>query len=211
MKTLAALISFSILGVLYIGSTFCQNHKSSCEERVIIENKIDVFEYLDETQEALEESLQGLSGEQMQFIIDENSWSAAQIIEHINIVEFSLKSLLESRVSENTSTMNEEVEMTDEEVVQFITDRSKKIPTQDQFKPSNKFKNADEAIEAFKDQREELVDWLKDSEVDMRSFVNEFPFGKIDGYQTLLFMAGHTARHTAQIEELKKDPNFPED
>ena len=55
-----------------------------------------------------------------------------------------------------------------------------------------------------------IVDWLKDSDVDMRNYVNEFPFGKIDAYQTVLFMAGHTSRHTAQIEEVKSNPDFPQ-
>ena len=31
----------------------------------------------------------------------------------------------------------------------------------------------------------------------------------IDAYQWLLLLAAHSARHTAQIEEVKADPNFP--
>jgi 60 kDa SS-A/Ro ribonucleoprotein len=38
---------------------------------------------------------------------------------------------------------------------------------------------------------------------------NDFPFGKIDTYQTILFMAAHSRRHTAQIEEILNNPGFP--
>jgi len=31
----------------------------------------------------------------------------------------------------------------------------------------------------------------------------------MDAYQWLLLISAHSARHTAQIEEVKADPNFP--
>ncbi len=171
----------------------------------------DIFGYLDETKESLEASLDDLSAEQMQFRPDDESWSVAQIVEHIIIVEGALKSMLETRIQagENLDKKSE-IKMSDEDVVALITNRSEKIQTQDQFQPSGKFSEADEAIEAFMDQRGAIVDWLEGAEVDMRNYVNEFPFGMIDAYQTVLFMAGHTERHTAQIEEVKANPDFPE-
>jgi hypothetical protein len=33
--------------------------------------------------------------------------------------------------------------------------------------------------------------------------------GELDAYQWMLFMAAHSKRHLAQIEEVKADPNFP--
>ena len=108
------------------------------------------------------------------------------------------------KAGENTD-MKSDIKMSDEEVVGFITDRSVTIQTQDQFKPSGKFGSSDDALDAFQNQREAIVDWLKDSDVDMRNYVNDFPFGKIDAYQTVLFMAGHTERHTAQIEKVKSN------
>ena len=34
-------------------------------------------------------------------------------------------------------------------------------------------------------------------------------FGTLDLYQWVLLSAGHTARHTQQIEEVKRSPGFP--
>lgn len=211
MKTLVAFLSLLFFGALYIGNNLCAKSESICKEKILVQNEIDIFEYLEETEEALLESTQDLTDEQMQYKSDANSWSVAQIIEHINIVEGSLKSMLENKIKEGAAKTKPDVKMTDEQVVEMITNRSKPVQTQDQFQPSDKFKTSDEALEVFKDQREEIVDWLKDSDADMRSIANAFPFGTIDGYQSVLFMAGHTARHTAQIKELKSDPGFPED
>ena len=36
-------------------------------------------------------------------------------------------------------------------------------------------------------------------------------FGTLDGYQWLLLLSTHSERHTAQIEEVKADPNFPKE
>lgn len=211
MKTLVAFLSFVFFGAIYMGNNLCAGTETICKEQIIVQNEIDIFEYLEETEEALVESTQDLTDEQMQYKPDADSWSVAQIIEHINIVEGSLKSMLESKIKEGAPTMKPDIKMTDEQIVEMITNRSQQIQTQDQFQPSGKFESSDEALEAFKDQREDIVDWLKDSDADMRSFANDFPFGTIDGYQSLLFMAGHTARHTAQIEEVKNDPGFPEE
>jgi hypothetical protein len=35
------------------------------------------------------------------------------------------------------------------------------------------------------------------------------PFGWIDGYQLYLFIAGHSKRHTQQLNEVKANPSFP--
>ena len=209
MKILITFLSLAFFSSDFVKYEPCGKSQVQKESMEMISNS-DIFEYLEETREALEESVSGLSEEQMTYHTSDESWSVAEIVEHIIIVEGALKGMLEQRIKAGeTLDQKEEVKMTDEEVVGFITDRSGKIQTQDQFQPSGQFSEADEALAAFKDQREGIVDWLKESNADMRNYVNEFPFGKIDAYQTVLFMAGHTSRHTAQIEELKSDPEFP--
>ncbi len=209
MKILITFLSLAFFSSDFVKHESCQGTKENTMAMSQI-METDIFEYLDETKDALQEEVNGLSQDQMSFKATEDSWSVAEIVEHIIIVEGALKSMLEARIAAGeTPDQKAEVKMTDEEIVGFITDRSSQIKTQDQFQPSGKFSEADEALEAFKDQREDIVDWLKDSDVDMRNYVNEFPFGKIDAYQTVLFMAGHTARHVAQIEEIRSDPEFP--
>ncbi|MBA3987430.1 MAG: hypothetical protein H0X63_12870 [Flavobacteriales bacterium] len=44
---------------------------------------------------------------------------------------------------------------------------------------------------------------------DLRNHINDSRAGAIDAYQSLLFIAGHCARHTLQIEEIKQAGGFP--
>lgn len=172
----------------------------------------DLFEYLEETRENLENSVKNLSEEQMKFKPGPDRWSIAECVEHIIIVENALNTTLQEKLM---GPEDEDVEiqtsMEDDEMLNMINDRSSKIKTSSNFEPTGSFSSADEAIEAFEDQREEIVDALKDSDADLRNYLFEMPFGKMDGYQLVLFMAGHTARHTQQIEEVKTSPGFPED
>ena len=56
------------------------------------------------------------------------------------------------------------------------------------------------------------MDFINDqTEEDLRNHISDSPFGPVDGYQSLLFIAGHMARHTLQIEEVMQAENFPEE
>lgn len=208
------LISFLVLAFFSSEYEMKRNCNSSTTENKVrteyTSTKTDAIKYLKKTRKELEKSVKGLSKEQMTYKPEDGGWSVAEIVEHIIIVEGALKGMLEGKIKAGENLdQKAEVKMTDEQVVGLITDRSSSIQTQDQFQPTGKFSESKEAIEAFDSQRENIVDWLKDSDADMRNYVNEFPFGKIDAYQTVLFMAGHTERHTAQIEEVKSASNFP--
>lgn len=174
--------------------------------------KTDLFEYLEETKENLEESVKGLSEEQMTFKAAPDQWSVAECVEHIITVENALNSMLQEKLSgPEDEDAQSQVSMSDDQILAFINDRSSKVKTSPEFEPNDKYSNSDEALEAFNDQREDIVDALKDSDANMRNYILDMPFGKLDAYQVVLFMAGHTARHTQQIEEVKSNPDFPED
>ena len=45
---------------------------------------------------------------------------------------------------------------------------------------------------------------------DLRGHAAPHPaFRMLDGYQWILLLSGHAARHTAQIEEVKRAPGYP--
>ena len=49
--------------------------------------------------------------------------------------------------------------------------------------------------------------WTED---DLRNRYFDFPFGKADSYQIILFLSGHTKRHTDQIKEVIANEKFPQ-
>ena len=51
---------------------------------------------------------------------------------------------------------------------------------------------------------------LAQGDADMRAHAAQHPgFGMIDTYGWMLFLSGHTERHTLQIDEVKANPDFP--
>jgi hypothetical protein len=53
---------------------------------------------------------------------------------------------------------------------------------------------------------------VKTTQEDLRDHLFDHPvpvIGTLDGYQWIMLISGHTRRHTAQILEVKADPNFP--
>ncbi|MBE8723096.1 hypothetical protein C4F40_20440 [Sphingobacterium sp. Ka21] len=64
--------------------------------------------------------------------------------------------------------------------------------------------------EYYSDCRQPVIDYIRKADAkDLRNHINDYPTGVVDGYQGLMFIAAHCARHTKQIEEIKADTNFP--
>jgi len=84
-----------------------------------------------------------------------------------------------------------------------------KIKTQKPFEPTGKFGSHEATLETFEAKRSANIEFVKNTEDDLRNRVQQLPFGTVDAYQIILFMAAHTERHVRQIEEIINNENFP--
>ena len=58
--------------------------------------------------------------------------------------------------------------------------------------------------------RDKTIAWTKATTEDLRAHAAPHPaFGPLDAHQWILLVAGHSARHTAQIEEVKTAAGYP--
>jgi hypothetical protein len=167
--------------------------------------------YLEETRSNLLSTVAGLSEQQLNFKAAPDRWSIKECIQHIAIAEINLWKMLETGLKAGPNPeKRSEIKATDEEMVKFMTDRSKKFQAPETFKPENShFANADDALASFKENREKLIKFTKNTKEDLRNYVIQLPVGMADAYQLVLLIAGHSNRHTQQIAEVKADPNFP--
>lgn len=155
--------------------------------------------------------LEGLSEEQLNYKPSEDAWSIAECVEHLAISETTIpKSIAVAVQTTADVSRRSEVAMSDDELVAMITDRSSKIKTSEPFEPSGKFGSYEETLQAFLDKRQENINYISTTESDLRNHYSEFPFGTVDAYQVVLFMSGHTERHTKQMQEVMEDPGFPQ-
>jgi hypothetical protein len=164
-----------------------------------------------QTEAGVINSIVGLSDAQLNFKPAPDKWSVLDCVKHIAITEQSLWQMTNGAI---TAAANPEkradVKATDEQVVQMIESREKKVKTAPPMEPQNTpYKSLHEAMESFVKDRSKLVNYIKTTDADLRNRVVTMPFASFDSYQMILFIAAHSNRHTQQIEEVKADPNFP--
>jgi len=168
-------------------------------------------DFLKETRSDLTKSVKGLSEAQLKFKTAPGRWSVEDCMKHIAAAEMGLRQMLDNNLKQPaTPEKRSEVKVTDENLIKMIENRTNKAQAPEQLRPENTpFKSADEALTSFKDNRDKLLDFVKNTKEDLRNHIVELPFGKIDAYQMVLFISAHSNRHTQQIKEVMNDANFP--
>lgn len=176
-------------------------------------NKVDrkkASAHLKTTQKILMKSVKGLSEAQLNFKADADSWSIADCVEHLAITEKSIFSLTEVAMKgEANPALRKELKFTDDQIIGLITSRDQKAKTRPEGEPKGNFGTFAGSTAEFKTLRKQNIKYVKTTSDDLRNHFFDFPFGKIDAYQVILFMSGHTARHTAQIQEIMANSAFP--
>lgn len=168
-------------------------------------------ELLLQTEAGVINSVIGLSDAQLNFKPAPDKWSVADCIKHIAITEQSLWQMTNGTIQAAANPeKRSEVKATDEQVVQMIESRERKVKTAPQMEPQNTpYKSMEDAMKSFIADRSKLVQYVKSTDADLRNHVATLPFASFDCYQMILFIAAHSNRHTQQIEEVKADANFP--
>jgi hypothetical protein len=166
---------------------------------------------LQQTEDGVIKSIQGLSDAQLNFKPAPDKWSVLDCVKHIAVTEQSLWQMTNGAITAAANPeKRSEVKATDEQVVKMIESREKKVKTYPSMEPQNTpYKSLDEALTSFTTDRAKLIDYVKTTDADLRNHVVTMPMASFDSYQMILFIAAHSNRHTQQIEEVKADPNFP--
>jgi hypothetical protein len=163
--------------------------------------------HLSATRDVLVEVVAGLSPLQWSFRPTYESWSIAEILEHLVLIEGRVHTLIGnmSNAPEAEST-GKQIEM-DEIILNEVPKRSTKVKAPEPVCPEGRW-SCDEALQCFITSRDRTMQLL-DAPL-LRGRVRPHPlFGPWDGYQWLLATGSHTARHIDQIREIKADVNFP--
>lgn len=173
--------------------------------------KAFITDYFQQTYTGLEQSVSGLTADQLNFKPAEDKWSINQCLEHIVLTERMLFD--EARKTMETPASpkrRKDVKFSDEEIIKGISDRSHKAKAPEELIGKGKYSEVDQALSELKNDRKAVLDYLASRPIsDLRNHVSYSPYGPTDGYHAFLYIAGHTARHTGQIEEIKASPGFP--
>ena len=195
--------------ILFLAVITLFNFKTANTELTQDERTIAI-DQLTKSQDHMMKTMKGLSPVQLNYKSSPTSWSVAECAEHLAISEGLIWGMVEGALKQPADpSKRSEVKMSDEAVVKMITDRTSKIKTQEMFEPKNKFGSLDGSLKEFKEKRQKHIEYVKATQDDLRNRYAQLPFGAIDAYQAILFLAGHSERHTKQMEEVMASAGFP--
>ncbi len=182
-------------------SAFAQQGTLTGSERA------NAVSYLEETKASLLISLEGLTKDQWHFKPAPESWSIADVCEHLILVEKKFFDTVVNNIAKSERETGQRSKYRDDEFMHHIKNRDRKVKTTPEFEPAGKFQSKSEFIKAYKKMRKKTIDYIKTTRDDLRYQLATFSpnLGDIDAYQWFLFITAHNDRHTAQIAAIKKE------
>lgn len=165
-----------------------------------------LLSHLEKSRKEFLASIDGLTTQQWTFKTAPDRWSIAECAEHIAKTEELLFNLVSGQFLK--IPLKEGARMgavDDEKVIARTLDRSQKAKAPEVLHPSGKFGTPDTIPPAFNPLRDRTIAWVKSTQEDLRGRRS----GPMDVYQYVVMLSAHTLRHTAQLNEVKADPNYP--
>jgi len=157
------------------------------------------------------DSVAGLSPAQWNFKPDERTWSVFECAEHIALSEDLIFGGI-SQWSKAPAAPDKQSAVTDDFVLKAVVDRSHKFQAPEPLQPKHQFATPQELLDHFKASRERTIAYVRDTQDDLRAHFFDHPVLKtMDTYQWVLLLSAHSQRHTAQLNEVKANPNFPKE
>ena len=161
--------------------------------------------HLEMTENWLVSELNGLSTAQMTFRMTPDSWSIADVTEHLAIAEPQYWQKVQDSMKQPATT--EKLEATDAGILWYGIDRTNRQKTGEARVPHGTYKTAADALAAFRKLRSTMRDYAQSTGEDLRS--RKLLEGNMDVYQWFLMISAHSQRHILQIREVKAHANYP--
>ncbi|PYR76604.1 MAG: DinB family protein [Acidobacteria bacterium] len=169
-----------------------------------------LVQHLEQTRQAFLQSISGLSDAQWTFKAGPDRWSIAEVAEHIAISETTIFQLVTDKMLTGPAIPPNPTPVSDEKLLASLLDRSTKFQAPEMLKPTNRWATREALTKDFLAARDKTITYVKTTTDDLHGHGGPHPvFKMLDGYQWVLLISGHSARHTAQIEEVKASPGYP--
>jgi hypothetical protein len=164
--------------------------------------------HLDMTAAWLADEVAGLSPAQTEFRRAPETWSIAEVVEHLVLVSEiywkNLQDALKARLKPGATTKSR---MTDADVLWYGIDRTwreQAIPTE---RSPGTLRDVRAAMETYRKNHDRLRQFIATTSADLRAHIVERQGS--DAYQWALLISTHEQRHVLQIREIKADGKFP--
>jgi hypothetical protein len=160
--------------------------------------------HLEMTESWLTTELDGLTSEQLSYKMSPDSWSIAEVVEHLSIAEPQYWNQLQASAKRPPS--DRKPEATDADILWYGIDRTRRTKTGEARVPHDKA-TAGESLANFRKLRATMLHYARTTADDLRSRI--LIDGNMDVYQWFLMISAHAQRHILQIREIKAHPGYP--
>ena len=166
--------------------------------------------HLQRTRQAFLDSINGLSDAQWTYKAGPDRWSIAEVAEHIAVSESFIRQLVTDKIVKSPPVPRNPDAIPDEKLLAMLLDRTSKAQAPEMLKPTHRWPTRDALTKDFIAERDKTVEYVKTTTDDLHGHAAEHPaFKMLDAYQWIVLLSGHSARHTAQIAEVKESPGYP--
>lgn len=167
---------------------------------------------LESSRKAYLEATNGLSEAQWNFKPAPDRWSVAECAEHIGVTEAFILNLITEQALRGPAEPEKraQVQGKDTSMMAMAVDRSAKFKAPESIQPTRRWATSGEITKNVLENRARTIEFVSTTQEDLRDHFMDHPvFKTLDTYQWILLTSAHMRRHTAQILEVKADPNFP--
>jgi uncharacterized damage-inducible protein DinB len=165
--------------------------------------------HLEETRARFLKSVESVSEAQWKFKPSTAGWSIAEVAEHIAVSESTILGLIQGKMLTMPPPKPEE-KVPDEKVLQGLLDRTSRFQAPEMLRPTNRWATREALVKDFNAARDQTIEFVKTTKEDLRAHAAPHPvFKNLDVHQWVLLISAHSARHTAQIEEVKTAAGYP--
>ena len=169
-----------------------------------------LLKHLQQTRQAFLDSIADLSDAQWTFRAGPDRWSIAEVAEHIAISETTILQLVTDKMLKGPAIPRDPDTVSDEKLLAWLLDRTSRFQAPEMLKPTNRWATRDALTKEFLAAREKTTTYVRTTTDDLHGHGGPHPvFKMLDGYQWLLLLSGHSARHIAQIAEVKGSAGYP--
>lgn len=160
--------------------------------------------YLEQTRDRVIAFANSLTLTQRFLRPSDNVWSAAELIEHIVIVENFSLGLLDRMIKEDTpdESRRGSTAHKDRIILETVPARTTRAMAPDFMHPAQRWPGFDNLLREFEQTRGSTLQFAATTGVDLRVYFRPHPLLKVlDAYQWLLLIGAHSERHVRQAEE----------
>jgi hypothetical protein len=161
--------------------------------------------HLEMTESWLTDEVGGLSAEQFSFRMAPETWTIADVVEHLAVAEPQYWEHLQMSLKVPPGEVKPEA--TDAGILWYGIDRTERARTGEAREPAGRYKGATESLAAFGKPRITMREYARTTQDDLRGRL--LKDGNMDVYQWFLMISTHSQRHILQIREIKSHKDWP--